>query len=200
MQLEQLTQWHLQGQPDFFLETWQGEQWRTISHGQPYDAGFFQRITFGRPIKRAVLTTVAARYTTGGLMLRLGIDPTGLANPAGIRVQWSDWLGPNEPTLLSWPFADLNTTEITVFLRATTGGWPTTANVARFRDVRLEVEYAGTEPEPPEPEPEQPGCPGQIAQVLAEIQERLALIDEYLAQWGEAQAWIDEYNRNLPGA
>jgi len=66
--------------------------------------------------------------------------------------------------------------------------------------VQIEVEYVdeGPEPEPePEPDPDVPGCPGEIAQMLTEIQERLDRIDGYLKRWGEAQAWVDEYNQNL---
>jgi hypothetical protein len=197
MQLDQLVHWRLQGTPDVFKETWQGEQWLTISHGQPYDVGVFQRATFARPIKRAVITMTAARYTTGDLALRLGIDPTGLANPAGIRVQWSDWLGPDKPTVLVWSFDDLSTTEITVFLRATTGDWPTSSNVARFRDVQIEVEYADApEPEPePDPEPDQ-GILAEIEQVLTVVQGQLDRLGGLLDEWDTAQAWADTYNYN----
>jgi hypothetical protein len=158
MILNQLTHWRTSGTPDVFRETWAEHEWGVISHGQPHDAGFVQRVEFERPVKKVTLSVVASLYTDGRLMLRLGINPQGDTNPAGVGVQWSAWLGApwwmGEPRTLAHTVDGLSTNAVTVFLRGATGGWTVRANVSRWRDARLEVEYAE-----PEPEPEIPRIP-----------------------------------------
>ncbi len=156
MLLDQLVHWRLRGRPDVFRETKDGHEWLTISHGNPYNAGFLQQVTLAQSIQSATLTTVASLYTTGGLMLRMGIDPTGQTDPAGKTIAWCGWLGPSngwpgDAKRLHFSLDKLNTDAATIFLQATTGDWPTKANIARYRNMCLEIEY--TEPEQPEPEP-----------------------------------------------
>ena len=199
MQLDQLIHWRIVGTPDVFTETKDGHEWQVIhSGGAVHQAGFSQIVGFERPIKTVFLSAIASLYTTGGgLMVRLGVEVDG-------KTDWSGWFGPDNgwpgypPKLLKHGAYGLNTKVVTAFLESKCR-YPVKANTSRWRDVQLEIEYLdeGPEPEPePEPDPDLPGCPGEIAQMLTEIQERLDRIDGYLKQWGEAQAWVDRYNQN----
>jgi hypothetical protein len=223
MILNQLTHWRTSGTPDVFRETWAGHEWGVISHGQPHDAGFVQRVEFERPIKKATLSVVANLYTDGRLMLRLGINPQGDTNPAGVGVQWSAWLGApwwmGEPRTLAHTVDGLSTNAITVFLRGATGGWPVRSNVSRWRDARLEVEYAEPEPEPDPDPPDPPDLPPddprkwaieRIQEIQAEVvglAERGVVLLEQVGELAQflglteeererGQAWIDEFNMN----
>ena len=161
-------------------------------------------VRFDKPIKTASLSMRVSLYTVGKSMgIRVGLDAdNGFSDPQSPTIQWGGWEGPDngwkgEPKTLrlSWlGQAD----RLTVFLEAE-AKWPI-KHTCRFRDVQLEVEYLDTEPDPepdPDPEPE-PGIPGQIAQVLAEITERLEQVSDLLGQWNnKGQAWVDEYNERL---
>ena len=195
MQLTQLTHWRTSGTPDVFTETRDGHVWSVISHGKPHDAGFFQRVEFARPVKRIALSVVAGLHTDGGLMLRLGIDPTGGTNPAGLGIKWSGWLGPSngwagEDRTLTHS-DDMLTNAATVFLRSATGGWPSRSNVSRWCDAQLDVEYLDTAPEP-EPEPDPPEPDPDTPESIRVLQQAMTLSSQLLEQAGKMTVAIGQ--------
>ena len=209
MQLANLVYWKLEGTPAVFKERKDGHEWFVIDSDKAYTAGFSQVVYFDKLVTTVSISVVASLYTTGGgLMLRLGVHPSGLAP------LWSGWYGPDngwdgqKAQVLRFVARDLDTYSINVTLEGRAPSaprWPG-KNICRWRDVQLEVEYGG-DPEPPDPEPEpEPGIPGQIAQLQAEITElyeqvstRLTKIDALIVQWNQAQVWIDVYNASLDG-
>ena len=209
VQLDKLVYWRLQGTPDVFTETRDGERWTAISHGKPYHAGFFQRVEFDRPIVAARLSVIATLFTTGSLGIRVGMNITGETDPQASNVSWCHWEGPDNGWTGTSPkevsinlLSFMPRKQVTVFLESKTGDWATTANISWWRDVQLEVVYAEDEPEPepepepdPEPDPDQ-GIIGEIAQTLGEINQRLERISGLLDAWGKGQAWVDTYNHN----
>ncbi len=147
------------------------------------------------------VSVVASLFTAGGgLMLRLGVDPTGGVSPLGRAVRWSGWHGPDngwegEPArTLRLSVPGLDTDVVTVFLESM-ARWPV-ANTSRWRDVQMGWLYGEGEPEPePEPEPgPEPGIPGEIAELKREIREllgqveaRVERVDGLLAEWERGQ-------------
>ena len=228
MNLDNLIHWRLVGKPDVFTETWDGDKWLVIDSDRPYRAGFYQTVQLARPIQNVILMARASLWTAnGGLMIRAGIDPHGGTDPTASSITWGGWEGPDNgwfgepPRVIGVSRALLNTSKVTVFLEGTCR-WAV-KNVCRFRDVRLEVEYA-EEPEPPpppepspEPEPEYPpGDPrrwavermreiqAQIAALcetsqtlLEEVRDLAALFGLTEEEQARAQAWIEEYNRGV---
>jgi len=182
-----------------FTETKDGHIWSVISHGKPHDAGFFQRVEFARPVKRIALSVVAGLHTDGGLMLRVGIDPTGGTNPSGASVKWSGWLGPSngwagEDRTLTHSMGGLSANAATIFLRSATGGWPVRSNVGRWRGAQIEVEYTGQEPEPPEPPtpPELPEPDPDTPESIRVLQQAMALSSQLLEQAGKMTVAIGQ--------
>ena len=200
MKLDNLTYWKTSGTPDVFTESKGGYQWRVISHGQPYDAGFFQRVEFARPVKRIALSVVAGLHTDGGLMLRVGIDPTGGTNPSGASVKWGGWFGPSngwagEDRTLTHS-DDMLTNAATVFLRSATGGWPVRSNVSRWCDAQLDVEYLDTTPEPEPPTPPKPPDPPEpdpdTPESIRVLQQAMTLSSQLLEQAGKMTVAIGQ--------
>ena len=215
MQLANLVHWKLEGTPAVFKERKDGYEWFVIDSDKAYTAGFSQVVYFDKLVTTVSISVVASLYTLGGgLMLRVGIDPTANNVLHSEDVIWSGWYGPDngwngqKAQVLRGFMQYLSTSAITVYLEGRAPSaprWPG-KNICRWRDVQLSVEYGG-DPEPPDPEPEpEPGIPGQIAALQAEITElyeqvstRLTKIDALIVQWNQAQVWIDDYNASLDG-
>ena len=159
-------------------------------------AGFWQQFQFDGPTESVHLSAMASLYTHGGLMLRIGIDPTSNTDPYADTVKWSGWYGPDNgwsgdrPATLVYTLNNANTDRVTVFLESR-GKWRL-KNTSRWRDVQI---HATLDDEPePEPEPDDGGIPGQIAALQAEINElaeqiegRLERIDALLDEWDRMQ-------------
>ena len=222
MQLTELEPWVISGSPSIFTEMKDGYPWQVIDSDKAYKAGFSQVVYFDKLVKTVSLSVVASLYTNGGgLMLRLGVHPSGLTP------LWSGWYGPDngwsgEPAqILRFVARDLNTYSISVTLEGRalrSPRWPA-KNICRWRDVQLEFEYAD-EPEPPEPDPEPPEPPPDLpdddprkwaiermqqiqAQVVAMVETSVTLLEEVTQlalqlgltpeEQARAQAWLDEY-------
>jgi len=191
MRLDQLVHWRLEGTPDVFTEQRDGWEWLVIhSGGATHHAGFLQRVEFDRPVCYLSVTAFATLYTTGGgLMMRVGIDPTGGTDPQASAIQWSGWDGSDNgwdgelPKVIDATIQPLPpVVQATAFLESKCR-WPVKANTARWFDPHLVLDYVeepNPEPNPePQPEPEPSPSPLPSMQVL---QEATALANRLLEQ------------------
>ena len=197
MKLDNLTYWRTSGTPDVFTETRDGEEWLVIDSDKAYTAGFSQVVYFDKPIKAASLSVVASLYTNGGgLMLRLGVHPSGLTP------LWSGWYGPDngwsgtKAQVLRFIARDLNAISISVSLEGRAlrpPRWPA-KNTCRWRDVQIEVEYTGQEPEPPEPPtpPELPDPDPDTPESIRVLQQAMVLSSQLLEQAGKMTVAIGQ--------
>lgn len=152
-----------------------------------HDAGMYQHVL----VPRGALVTVRAHAqywsehtdgTSGGLAVRVGIDPEGGTDPWADRVVWGDWAGIDtgwngqtwtQVTATAYAISAL----ITVYLRS----------ACRYRAKHndsywdaIEIECTGGQPPEPEPPAPGPGPDPDLIRILTSIDSTLVELTQLL--------------------